>query len=1117
MIASRANPSRFLPASESGAFDVTVTNIGSSPTEGPITVVDHLPGGSVEPTQIFGTDSGRVGTTFSSERLPITCTLESLTCEFAEPLTPGESLTIVVRVSTSASPQPGTVENEATVSGGGAPTRSSSEDGPSPTVIGTEPVTAGLSEYTSKLSSNVAAAHPNLTTSVFFNEKQLGIAAAGVRDVAITLPPGLVGNPLAVPRCSAEKVALFECPPDAAVGLATSEVNDNNGEKNGEDGPFVSLIYNVAPHADEPAAFAFNTLIFPVRIDTRIVRDAQGQYTTQATASSVVDVGSVVFAQTTFWGIPAEHTGPGLDVASPSPEGALQSFGGPGGEPPIPFFRSSSVCAGNPLVQGLLPLTSSVASDFWGTPGRLGANGTPDISDANWHTATSALEDPIGCDHLSFRPTITVSTDNSQAGSPAGYSVSIHVPQDEDPHGLGTPDLQNAVVTLPKGAIVSPSSANGLQSCSDDANSAVGDQFQLSSTALAACPAASKIGTVKVATPLLADPLEGSLFLASPQCSPCSSSDAREGRMIRLLLEASGSGVVVKVAGTVSVDQTTGQLTTTFDNNPQFPFEDLTVRLDSGAGAPIANPSTCGIAPPASASLTPYSSPDPIGIESDAFSITGCSSPMPFAPSFTAGTTDPQAGAFSPLVTSVKREDREQDLSAVSVETPKGLLADIASVPLCDEQQANAGTCPESSKIGSVTVAAGAGAEPVYLPQVGKREDPVYLTGPYNGGPFGLSIVTHAEAGPFNLGDVVVRAAIKINPVTAQASVVSDPLPQAKDGIPFRLRIVNININRPNFTFNPTNCEELQLKATITGLEGGVASPSSRFQAANCATLPFKPRFTASTEGHTSKQDGASLKIKITSGGIGQANIQKVDLTIPAILPSRLTTIQKACTEQQFNANPAGCPPASDIASAVVHTPLLKSPLSGPVYFVSHGGAAFPDTEMMLQGEGVTLVLDGQTRITKGVTYSRFESVPDAPFTSFEFNAPEGPHSIFGSNGDLCQTDVRMPTTIVAQNRAVIDQSTVVEPEGCANRLTVLSHRVDNRTVRLKVAVPAAGKLTATARGLSKGSRTSKGRGVLTLTLKAKGNQKLNTKVKLTFTPSKGKKLRAAILARFGK
>jgi hypothetical protein len=498
---------------------------------------------------------------------------------------------------------------------------------------------------------------------------------------------------------------------------------------------------------------------------------------------------------------------------------------------------------------------------------------------------------------------------------------------------------------------------------------------------------------------------------------------------------------VIKLAGHVVVNQATGQITTRFKDSPQFPFEDFTASFFGGPRAPLANPQTCG-SYTTDADLTPWSAPEtPDATSSSSFQITeGCADPLPFAPSLNAGTTNPQAGGFSPFVTSVKREDGEQDLSGVTVETPKGLLADIASVPLCGEAEANAGTCPESSKIGSLIAAAGAGSEPLYLPQPGRREDPVYLTGPYNGGPFGLSIVTHAEAGPFNLGDVIVRASIRVNPTTAQVTVVSDPLPQIKDGIPFRLRLVNVDINRPNFTFNPTNCEELHVNSTITGLEGGVASPSNRFQVANCALLPFKPSFGVSTQHDGElKGHGASLRVKLTfphagpqgPSQSGEANVRSVKVTLPKALPARLTTLQKACTAAQFETNAAGCPQASFVGTAIAHTPILSTPLVGPAILVSHGGEAFPDLDIVLQGQGITVILTGNTGIKHNITTSTFATVPDAPVSSFELVLPEGEHSALAANGNLCQQKLVMPTTFVAQNGATLNQETHIEVEGC--------------------------------------------------------------------------------------
>jgi hypothetical protein len=520
--------------------------------------------------------------------------------------------------------------------------------------------------------------------------------------------------------------------------------------------------------------------------------------------------------------------------------------------------------------------------------------------------------------------------------------------------------------------------------------------------------------------------------------------------------------VIVKLPGTVAANPSTGQLTATFKENPQLPFSDLKLHFHGGPRAPLANPQTCGSFA-TSSTLTSWGGQEASGA-SPAFGIDwdgkggACPASLPFNPGFTAGTITPVADAFSPFVLTFSRQDREQDLSGLSVTLPPGLLGRIAGVPLCEEAQANAGTCGPESQIGTTSVLAGPGEHPLYVP--GGR---VYLTTGYKGGPFGLSIVVPAVAGPFNLGNVMVRAAIHIDPSTAQVTAVSDPLPQSKDGVPFRLRTVNVEVNRASgFTFNPTNCAQQQITAAITGAQGATANVASPFAVTGCAGLPFKPVFTASTQGKTSKANGASLVVKVAQKP-GEANIHRVNLQLPLILPARLTTLQKACTEAQFNTDPAGCPSASVIGTATAITPVLNVPLSGPAYLVSHGGAAFPDVEFVLQGQGVTIVLDGKTDIKKGITYSRFETVPDAPISTFETNLPQGPHSALAANGDLCAqtrtTTVRkrvtrrvhghkkritktvkktvaqpllMPTTIVGQNGSQISQNTKIVVTGCA-------------------------------------------------------------------------------------
>jgi hypothetical protein len=470
-----------------------------------------------------------------------------------------------------------------------------------------------------------------------------------------------------------------------------------------------------------------------------------------------------------------------------------------------------------------------------------------------------------------------------------------------------------------------------------------------------------------------------------------------------------------------------------FDENPQFPFSDLRLHFFGGARGKLATPQGCGTFTTASA-LMPWSAPGsgPDATPSSSFQIeTGCQAG--FAPSFTAGSTNPQAGGYAPFTLSIARNDGEQNLAGVSVTLPEGSLGKIAGVPLCPDANANAGSCPQASAVGNVTAGAGVGPSPYFVS--GK----VYLTGPYKGGPYGLVEEVPAVAGPFNLGTVVVRQSLRIDSHTTQVTAVSDPLPTILQGVPLWVRRVDVTLDRPGFTFNPTSCTAMQVTGTLTSTQGASASVASRFQVGGCRELPFSPSFKVSTQARTSKHDGASLDVNVASGQ-GQANIGKVAVTLPKQLPSRLSTIQQACTEAAFVANPASCPVGSDIGTATAHTPVLANPLVGPAYLVSHGGAAFPDLVIILQGEGITLQLVGSIDIRHGVTSSAFNSVPDAPISTFELSLPQGPHSALAATlpakakGSLCGTSLVMPTTITGQNGAQIKQQTKITVTGCAKR-----------------------------------------------------------------------------------
>jgi hypothetical protein len=553
------------------------------------------------------------------------------------------------------------------------------------------------------------------------------------------------------------------------------------------------------------------------------------------------------------------------------------------------------------------------------------------------------------------------------------------------------------------------------------------------------CPAASEIGEVEVGTPLLSHPLPGLVYLASQDENPFGSLFA-----IYIGIDDPTTGIMVKLAGHVEANPETGQITTTFRENPELPVEDIKLKLWGGERAPLVTPTPCGIYH-TSTRLNPWSSPE--GTEGAAATPSsffrvgpegGSCAPPGFEPSFTAGTTNNQAGAYGPLVLSLSRSDSEQKLRTLEATLAPGLLAKLAGVPQCSNADAAAGTCSEESEIGTATVAAGVGSDPVYV------HGKIYLTGPYNNGPFGEVTVVPAVAGPFNLGNVIVRGSLRVNETTAQASIVSDPFPEFVEntGVPADVQRVEVTIGRPGFMVNPTNCSALAVSGTVTSTAGTSAQVSSPFEAANCATLPFKPSLSASTGGRASKADGAGLHIRfLAKGGPqpggGEANTKSVKVDLPKQLPSRLSTLQRACLAVVFEANPAACPPESDVGAWTATTPLLAQPLTGPAYLVSHGAAKFPDVEIIFQGEGVKVIVDGITDVKHGITSFDMQATPDVPLSTVEATFPTGPYSVLGTNiperlhYNLCGQNLEMPTAITGQNGAVIKETIKIAVTGC--------------------------------------------------------------------------------------
>ncbi len=1046
-IISEAEPTYFKAHATSNAYVLIVRNDGGASTApaSAVTITDRLPKGvTAAKVRASGEGPNSIGSPEYELSCPDSPGTEVVTCTYEESSTHGPVLagsTLIVTI-TVVLPE-GTEalsENSATVSGGGAASASTAETTP----IASESAPFGLDLFgvddvdEGGEGATQAGSHPfELSVDIGFTvaarespgagnggaERALAIAAP--RDVEVALPPGLVGDPNAGPRCSQQAFLEGEnlsCPVDTQVGTIRPYFY----------GAFPSAdypVFNLAPPPGAPAELGFSfsggervTVFFHLRLNEH------GEYVLGASLSGIPETGPFQGAALTLWGVPSASShdleregtvgGGGQqdgNVCKPSvkvKEGVEEDTTCPSDAPAKPFLTLPSRCAsGQPF---------TITTDSWESPGQFQSFPSPQLG-------------TTGCEQLAFTPSLTLTPETTQANTPSGYTVELHVPQNEDPTGLAEADLRDATVTLPAGIVLSPSSTNGLQDCS-------AAQFALDSTNTASCPPQSQIGKVTISTPILSSPLEGQIFLGEPECAPCTPADAQEGKLLRLLLQAQGSGVTVKLEGSGSIDQASGQLTVTFRESPQLPFEDLKLTLNGGPRAPLANTSTCGVPFSASSSLIPYSSETPAQPTSEPFVLSGCPAPS-FQPSLVAGTTNNQAGGFSPLTLTLSRSEQNENLQSLSVRLPPGLLGELSKVTLCPEAHAQAGTCAAQSEIGSATVGAGSGPEPAYV------NGTVYLTGPYEGAPFGLSIVVPATVGPLSLGTIVLGAKIQVNPATAALTISSGPLPQSLDGVPLQIRTINLDIDREGFTFNPTDCAPLAFEGAAQSSQSLTAPISTRFQAANCAALPFTPKLSGLTHAGTSKTHGAYLHLRIVSAG-GQANIAKLKVDLPKQLTPRLSTLQNACLAAVIEADPAHCPAASIVGSVTVITPVLHEPLVGPVYVVSHGHSASPAVEFVLQGEGVTVDVVGQTSLQHGILAGTFRALPDVPISTLGLVLTEGTHSLFAANlpararRSMCGQSLEMPTEITGQNGAVLKQRTKLAVSGCTKSK---AHRTSKR------------------------------------------------------------------------
>ena len=1020
------------------------TGFAQPSTAEPVTLIDKLPAG-VTPSIVYGEGGGGgVGTGFVNSFMHCSISSQTITCKYEGPLLAYERLLIAITVTVA--PGAGTGQNEVSISGGGAPSVVSHRAlalGETPSFYGAENYELTPEEEGGTLDTQ-AGSHPfQLTTTLNFNTKATQVyqghkgeevlvpevqPIAFTKDLRFNLPPGLVGNPTPLPKCS---MYVFtkpgeSCPDNTVVGVATPIVTSPYGPPEVPFEPTTPL-YSLEPSVGEPARFGFRTVLGQVILDTSV--RTGGDYGVVVTVPDITTDIAFIGTQVTFWGVPADprhDTTRGIQCLDQygeqsGVEGFHWEFSCPVQEKPQPFLIMPTSCTG--------PWQTSVEGDSWA---QIGQFTTPKT-----YTFRNSEGEPVsedGCNRLNFGPSISLTPDGQQGSTPTGLTVGVHVPQEAslNPAGLAESSVKDTTVTLPAGVGLNPAGADGLSSCSMA-------QIGLEEPSEQTCPESSKVGTVEIKTPLLPNPLTGAAYLAQQNANPFGSLVA-----LYIVVYDPVSGVRVKLAGEVKPDPVTGQLVSTFKETPQLPFEELSLHFFGGSRAPLGTPALCG-GYTTTASIAPWSGNAPVSSSSE-FQITSgpdgspCSNPLPFNPELTTGSLNIQAGAFTPFTMTMSREDGNQNLDAIQLKMPSGLLGTLSSVKLCGEAEGNAGTCGPESLIGHTTVSVGLGGNP-YTVTGGE----VFITGPYEGAPYGLSIVNPAKAGPFNLGNVIVRAKIEVNPENAALTITSDStgpykIPQILDGIPLQIKHVNVSVDRPDFTFNPTNCAPQAITGGLTSSQGTVKALHVPFQVTNCATLGFKPIFSVSTNGNTSRAKGASLNVKLTypKAPFGsQANIGKVKVDLPKQLPSRLTTLQKACPDSVFEANPAACPADSRIGSATATTPVLPVHLEGPAYFVSHGGAKFPELIVALSGEGVTVYLHGETFISPaGITSSTFRTIPDVPIGVFELKLPQGSDSALAANGNLCTAKLVMPTSFVADNGMSIKQSTPITATGCPKHKT---------------------------------------------------------------------------------
>ena len=1013
---------------------VFVENSGDAPMSGTLDVNVTLPEGVVlaETVEPILEPFGALGAT------PGTCEIvgQLASCEIkGEAMIPSaqEEMLIPLRLAEDAS---GELAFEIEVSGGGLadpiqrqvtvqiappePFQIESFDALVHDAAGGDELQAGMSPYAAAnnfevptfLNNDYSPRDPTSFPPFALPSTWVNAVSEHMRDIIVHAPAGVTANFAATPsRCTIAQlntvfsggIALPGCPISSQIGVAHVL------------GRSIVPVYSMVPPTGVAARFGFDVVNVPILIDAKLRPDDYGVDLISHNTSASVPIDQV---DVELWGVPA-------DESHDSSRGeCIEHEEGNNGNPDTcstddphkAFLRLPTSCSG--------PLHWGIDIDTYEHPG-------------TYHSRETTTPAQVGCNQLEFTPTFEAKPSTNVADSPSGLELNLKLPQNEDPDGLAEANLKNLRMDLPQGLVLNSAGADGLGACSPaqiGLLSAVGQIPAKFNGNAPNCPASSKLGAVTVNTPAIDHPLPGFVYLATQNENPYGSLLS-----LYLVINDPQSGVIVKVPIKAELNKATGQITTWVQESPQLPFEDLSVELDKGSHAPLRTPINCGNFQSQS-DWTPWTSPEgqdehptasfAISKGAGGGACVGSEAQAPFDPQLSAGTAEPKAGAFSPFTLKITRQDGSQPISGIDLDLPKGLLASLRGIPYCSDAVLNSipttpGTgraeianpsCPQASQIGTVSAQAGAGPSPLNV-NTGRA----YWTGPYKGAPVGMAVVFPAVAGPFDLGNVVVRTGFYVDPETAKITAKSDQIPTMLEGIPLDLRSVSVNLDRPDYTLNPTSCDPLAFQANIHSPSGQSAERTERFQVGGCQSLPFKPKLGLKLTGGTTRGKHPALSATLRFKGKG-ANVAKASVALPHSEFLDQSHIGTVCTRVQFAAHQ--CPAKSVYGKAVAYSPLLGYALSGPVYLRS-SSHKLPDLVVDLDGQ-INVALVGRIDTDKnGGIRTTFESVPDAPVSKFTLRMQGGKKGLLQNSTNLCKGPHKATAIFEGQN----GKSLEVRPE----------------------------------------------------------------------------------------